>query len=104
VYVLGYPHLFSTGTCPGGLSLVKRQAINQGVDLLSGVTARQAWAAGFNYVDVRAAFAGHGVCSTEPWINDATSPLGAYHPNATGYQYGYLRALDAYVRCQHWFH
>jgi lysophospholipase L1-like esterase len=95
VYVLGYPRLFEEGTCPAGLSLAKRQAINDAADELSDIIAGRADAAGFSYVDVRGQFAGHGVCSATPWINAFSLSVRAYHPNAAGYRNGYLPALTA---------
>ena len=38
-------------------------------DGLNGSIAAAAWATGAEYVDVRAAFAGHGINSAAPWIN-----------------------------------
>jgi lysophospholipase L1-like esterase len=95
VYVLGYPRLFEETTCSGGLSLTKRRVINQAADELSDLIAGRVSAAGFIYVDVRAAFAGHGVCAASPWINAFSLSVRAYHPNAAGYRYGYLAALNA---------
>jgi lysophospholipase L1-like esterase len=95
VYVLGYPRLFEESSCPGGLSLTKRRAINQAADELSGIIAGRAGAAGFTYVDVRGAFAGHGICASSPWINAFSLSLSSYHPNAAGYRDGYLPALTA---------
>jgi len=95
VYVLGYPRLFEESSCPGGLSLVKRRALNQGADTLSERIQARAQAAGFRYVDVRPVFAGHGICSSSSWINGSLFSSGVYHPNATGYRSGYLAALNA---------
>ena len=52
---------------------------------------------GFAFVDVRDEFAGHGVCSPDPWINGPRVPtfIGPYHPTQQGYRDGYLAALDA---------
>ena len=36
------------------------------------------------YVDVTHAFAGHEMCTQDPWVLDASDP-GALHPNASGY-------------------
>jgi hypothetical protein len=44
------------------------------------------------FVDVTAAFAGHGIGSSSPWINGAGISAGAFHPNATGYV-AYANAL-----------
>lgn len=97
--VLGYPHLFETGaTCAaaGAPSQANRVTINAGADTLNAVLAARASAAGGTFVDVVGRFAGHGVCSTSPWINAPGADLGgSYHPNATGYREGYLAALES---------
>ncbi|MEU4806453.1 SGNH/GDSL hydrolase family protein [Actinosynnema sp. NPDC023587] len=94
VVVLGYPRLFEpTGWC--GLSEAKRAALNRAADLLDE-TAR-AWAEddGFVFGDVREAFAGHGVCGRDPWVNNVSIPVGdSYHPNAAGHRDGYLPVLE----------
>jgi lysophospholipase L1-like esterase len=99
VVVLGYPRLFATGSCPGGMSAAKRTALNEGADALAVVVAARAAAAGFTWVDVREAFAGHGVCGPAPWINAASvlRPADSFHPNAAGYGQGYLPAFTAAV-------
>nr|MDT0665854.1 GDSL-type esterase/lipase family protein [Micromonospora sp. DSM 115978] len=99
VVVLGYPRLFEqTRSCGwGGLSLAKRELVNDGADALTQLISARAAAAGFEFVDVRPVFAGHGICGTSPWINGSllTSGAGAYHPNADGYRLGYLAALSS---------
>jgi lysophospholipase L1-like esterase len=99
VVVLGYPRLLETGSCPGGMSQVKRQALADGANQLAGIIAGRAGAAGFTYVDVRAAFAGHGICAGTPWINDFLSSgiAESFHPNRSGYTSGYLPALRARI-------
>ncbi|MEO6083698.1 MAG: SGNH/GDSL hydrolase family protein [Umezawaea sp.] len=95
VVVLGYPRLFEARSCAGGLSAAKRAAVNGGADLLAEVTAAAAAAAGVAFVDVREAFAGHGICGADPWVRAVTAPIGdSYHPNRLG-QMGYLRALES---------
>ena len=95
VQVLGYPRLFTEGTVctPAAGSAdwtsAKRSALNQAADLLNETISRQATKAGFQFGDVRAAFqagAGHGICSTDPWINDfgQGSLEGWSHPNQAG--------------------
>jgi lysophospholipase L1-like esterase len=99
VIVLGYPRLVSpTGSCGlFNLSTAKRTALNNGADVLSGVIAARAAAAGFTYLDARGPFTGHGACGSSPWINRFN--LGAigdsYHPNAAGYTQGYLAMLNS---------
>ncbi|SCF41979.1 SGNH/GDSL hydrolase family protein [Micromonospora mirobrigensis] len=96
--VLGYPRLFETGWCGLlAMSSYKRTILNQAADVLDGVIADRAAAAGGTYVDARPFFAGHGVCAASPWIRDVTGVIEAYHPNADGYRYGYLAALTAAI-------
>lgn len=94
--VLGYPRLFETGWC-GLLAMdsYKRTILNQAADTLAGVIADRAGAAGATFADARPAFAGHGVCASSPWIKDVSGLIEAYHPNVSGYRYGYLPTLNA---------
>jgi lysophospholipase L1-like esterase len=99
VVVLGYPRLFEAKSCSGGLTSAKRAAINEGADLMATVTAAAADAAGAVFVDVRGAFAGHGICGAQPWLHALTSPTSnSYHPNRQGQSDGYLPALEAATR------
>ncbi|MET3428896.1 lysophospholipase L1-like esterase [Actinoplanes tereljensis] len=95
VIVLGYPRLFELGSCPGGLSLAKRVAMNDVADRLDAAVAARAAAAGLVYADVRDAFDGHRVCSSDPWLNRVNlfALTSTYHPNDTGYARGYLAEL-----------
>jgi lysophospholipase L1-like esterase len=94
--VLGYPRLYRTGFCLLAISDERRSRINAVADTLAAVTAQRAQAAGATFVDARGAFAGHEICSSAPWINGPTWPLGdSYHPNRTGHAQGYLPALTA---------
>lgn len=90
VVLTGYPHLFE-GTTPGALSIEAQNLFNAGTDALNGILAQQVGDGTF--VDVTAAFQGHGIGSAEPWIL-ADGPF-ALHPNAAGYREGYLPALTA---------
>ncbi|MFD4640694.1 SGNH/GDSL hydrolase family protein [Lentzea sp. NPDC058436] len=93
--VLGYPRLFTPDDDCRTLSAVKRAALNDAADQLSGEIAKAAERAGARYVDVREAFAHHGVCSPKPWINGLTNPTAdSYHPNKAG-QAAYFQALAA---------
>jgi lysophospholipase L1-like esterase len=94
--VLGYPRLFELGSCGWlGMDTYKRTILNQAADVLASVISARAAAAGATFVDARPAFAGHGVCAASPWIKDITGIVEAFHPNADGYRYGYLPALNA---------
>jgi lysophospholipase L1-like esterase len=91
--VLGYPRLFTHVDGCSALSTMKRVFLNEAADELSGVISEAASRAGARYVDVREAFADHGVCAREPWINALVNPTGdSYHPNKAG-QAAYFEAL-----------
>lgn len=94
--VVGYPRLFElTATCTVfGLDLAKRTALNGAADTLAGVLAARAGAAGATFVDARGAFAGHGICAANAWLNPTTWPItDSYHPTQAGYRNAYLPAL-----------
>jgi lysophospholipase L1-like esterase len=99
VVVLSYPLLFDTTTSScgvGGMSLAKRKIINDGDNELDDIIKTHAQAAGFTYGEARTTFAGHGVCAPAPWINglQLLSATDSFHPNKSGYTYGYLPALE----------
>jgi len=98
VVVLGYPRLFDTSSAScgiAGMSLAKRRTLNQGADDLNDVIEARARAAGFTFSDVRDEFAGHGICAPSPYLNGLTAipPQNSFHPNRSGYRYGYLPAM-----------
>lgn len=101
VIVLGYPRLFDLSPgCSDRLAPnpARRAKLNEGADVLDGVISKTVSSQpGFGFADVRGQFAGHGVCSVEPWINGPSAPplIGPYHPTQQGYRDGYLTALDA---------
>lgn len=40
---------------------------------------------GFTFIDARAGFASHEICSSSPWLNNDTIPVQeSYHPNIPG--------------------
>jgi lysophospholipase L1-like esterase len=98
IVVTGYPYLYDpvVPNANDPLSLFISTATPL-VDGLNGSIAAAAYAAGAKYVDVRAAFAGHGINSADPWINldlqNPTSPDN-FHPNAEGYK-AYFASLKA---------
>lgn len=98
IVVTGYPYLYDPvaldANGPLSLFIAKATAL---VDGLDGSIAAAAHAAGANYVDVRAAFAGHGINSADPWINlDLANPASPdnLHPNTEGYE-AYFASLKA---------
>ncbi len=94
VVVTGYPHLFSPeyGTYLAA-SPAELSALNAAADTLDTVIAAAAARAGFEYVDVRRRFDGHGANSPDAWILGPTDPA-AFHPTAQGYR-AYAAAVTA---------
>lgn len=96
--VLGYPRLYRTGFCLFEISDARRTRINAVADTLAAAIAQRAAAAGATFVDARGPYSGHEVCSSSPWINGTTWPIGdSYHPNRSGYSQGYLPMLRGVV-------
>lgn len=96
VVVVGYPHFYQLhGTCRGGLHDTERAALNEAVDHLDSVIAKLAADHGFTFADVRTAFAGHEICSANPWLRsvDWLNLTESYHPTASGQSLGYLPLL-----------
>jgi len=89
VIVLGYPHLFTKEgkTCNGNfLTSSNEKKMNESADKLDAVIKGRAEYHGFTYVDPRAAFEPHEVCSSEEWLNGQSNPLEeSYHPNVKGH-------------------
>jgi lysophospholipase L1-like esterase len=88
VVVLGYPRLFDAARCAqlgAPFDAGNLAQVNRVIDRLAEVTAASAARAGAQFVDMRAAFAGHEACAQDSWINLLT-PKGALHPNDKGHQ------------------
>jgi lysophospholipase L1-like esterase len=98
VVVIGYPRIYKAGgTCFGQLSAPKQAAINASADVLAGVTAAQASAAGFTFLDARTTFAGHEICTSD-WYLTALEIFKlneSFHPNKKGHQLGYFAPLNS---------
>lgn len=93
----GYPLLAEGLACAAGpADAARAQRLDRAVIRLDDVLAARAATAGVRYVDVRAAFAGHGVCSASPWLTPTTGAdrLLAGGPSATGQARGFAAALD----------
>ncbi|MEU5101426.1 SGNH/GDSL hydrolase family protein [Streptomyces sp. NPDC021354] len=100
VVVVGYPRLYTIGGSCGilGLSDTERTALNSAADTLDSVLAEQATKAGFTFLDPRAAFDPHTICSRgETWVTSLEwSKINeSYHPNQAGHRDGYLPLLTA---------
>lgn len=97
VYVLGYPNLFEeTAGCAAAVApnQYQRKELNRFAGALNQSIAHSATKAGYRFVDAQPFFAGHAVCSDQPWIHPVLA-LPPLHPNADGYRLGYLPALTA---------
>lgn len=101
IVVTGYPYLYDPigpgKTDPLSLFNYRATALANGLNGAIETAAKTVDPQGIRvqYVDVRGAFLGHGIGSTEPWINlnlaDPSSPDN-FHPNAAGYE-AYYTAL-----------
>lgn len=82
VIVTGYPRLFEPT-----VTRAHAQEVNAGTTALNAAIRDGAVAAGARFVDVEAAFAGHSIGSSSPWINDWSwlNISAGFHPNASGY-------------------
>ncbi len=91
VVVAGYPRLFARRPWCGRVGRIddrEQRRLNEAANLLARVTAAEVERHdGFRFADVREAFNGHGICSSSPLINGASSgPSDAFHPTARGYE------------------
>ncbi|MCU1445340.1 MAG: hydrolase family protein [Cryobacterium sp.] len=96
ILVTGYPFLFETPpqTHPNYATIVQLNAAIAALnDTIEGVAVQLAQSGiDIRYVDVTAAFAGHGIGSADPWIN--STGIEAFHPTAAGYR-AYATAVRA---------
>ena len=98
IVVTGYPLLFEL--VPGDPDLAIKAQINAATTLLNcaiekAVADAQATGVNIVYVDVTAAFAGHGIGGTGvPFINPPGTGIEAFHPTAAGY-IAYAAAISA---------
>jgi lysophospholipase L1-like esterase len=89
VLVVGYPHLFTSNGATCGINLLTsshEESLNQTADLLDSTLASEAASHGFTFVDPRAAFSSHEICSSSPWLNNVNllAIQESYHPNIAG--------------------
>jgi len=88
IVVTGYPHLFEPESLPPTEAIIAER-INRAIDALNStiegaVSVTNAADVNIHYVDVTEEFAGHGIFSTDQFIN--ATGLDAFHPNDFGYQ------------------
>lgn len=98
VIVLGYPRLFTGASCEaaGSFAPASLSALNEIADLLRDTVRNRVRSAGrgFRFKDAIPPFAGHAICSTQPWLHGLISPINdSYHPNRIGQSRGYARLV-----------
>jgi lysophospholipase L1-like esterase len=98
IVVLGYPRVFAS-SCFGtlGISSTEQTKANALATALDSVTAAHALKDGVTYKSALAAFTGHAVCSSSPWLNglNLLNTGESYHPNRNGHSAGYLPLVTA---------
>lgn len=98
--VLTYPHIFQTQRHCGrepGIQNDEKAWIRDRTDQLDDMIDEEATAAGLQVLDVRDAFAGHEICTTQPWASGWGEP-GSFHPNAAGHEVLARRLVDFLTR------
>ncbi|MEU5152940.1 SGNH/GDSL hydrolase family protein [Glycomyces sp. NPDC021274] len=98
VTIVGNPLLFNGTACSGTLAITPEEQglLNETADLLADTTAAVADEHGFLFADVRDAFAGHEICSADPWILGYTGTIESFHANAAG-QAAYAEVVTPYL-------
>ena len=98
VVVLGYPVFYdlSAWLCIG-LSSTSRSKIDEGINLVDGITASTAASYGFSFGDVRSAFTSHEICDGSSWLHSLNlfDLTESYHPTAAGQSGGYYPVFNA---------
>ncbi|WP_024365627.1 SGNH/GDSL hydrolase family protein [Arthrobacter sp. TB 26] len=100
IVVTGYPYLFDplnlNPADPMTPFILQATALANGLNgsIAAAVGATDTETTEIQYVDVTAAFTGHGIISADPWINGDTGNADSFHPNAKGYL-AYYTALNA---------
>lgn len=99
VVVTGYPRLYEVPAfCPTELSEPKRAKLNEAADVLVEVVRKAAAARRFTFAPVGSAFAGHRICSADPWLTSLSVPVDeSFHPNREGHALGYLPVLEKFI-------
>jgi lysophospholipase L1-like esterase len=89
IVIVGYPSPLG-GTNPQNCFFEPEQvaAVENGAQQINTIISLAAQNAGFEFVDNLDAFAGHGLCDSEPWVNnvDLANLEGSLHPNEEGHR------------------
>ena len=110
--VAGYPHLFALGAEAGCNPLISPEEsawVDRLVDrgdarIARAVRIARTTAGNVFFVDVKGSFAGHELCSAQPWLHSLKLSLhegfnlfqGSYHPTPRG-QHAYATAFAAFL-------
>ena len=94
VVVLDYPVFYDTSVwyCIG-LSSTSRSKIDEGINLVDGITKTAVVNHGFTFGEARPIFVGHQICDgSSSWLHSLnyTDLSVSYHPTASGQSGGYL--------------
>ena len=96
IIIIGYPPLFdpNVGDSLGNLLFEEDMLwMNEKAEQLNAMLAEAAEEAGVEFIDPSDAFAGHGIGSDDPWLNDldiggpgfSVADPSSFHPNAAGH-------------------
>ncbi|WP_234661142.1 SGNH/GDSL hydrolase family protein [Agromyces marinus] len=96
IVVTGYPLLFWENASGVNPKYTWADEVNDETVALNDRIQSVAQSGGAVFVDVEGVFAGHGIGSSSPWINDWRwlSQTNSFHPNAAGYV-AYANAIRA---------
>ena len=97
IVATAYPRLFNGKDCSilTSFTSLEMSKLNAGADKLAVAIQAAAVRATIGYAEVRDPFVKHAVCDSVPWIRNAQlfSQYESFHPNASGYLYGYKPAV-----------
>jgi lysophospholipase L1-like esterase len=99
IIVLGYPRVFSGGSCFGtlGITSTEQAKANALADALDKMIAKHAGDDKVTYESAIGPFTGHAVCSFSPYLNGLNlfNTGESYHPTRSGQSSGYLPLVSA---------
>lgn len=101
IFAVTYPQIFQTeDECRRDMLISPREKrwIRARTAQLNEVIAEEAGRAGLTPVDVGDAFAGHEICTAEPWAWGVLEGDGAFHPTAEGHRALAERIAEAVER------
>lgn len=108
IYAVGYPSLFGTAPAPGcPLSQQQRVGVIAATQALDDAIKLAATQAKIKFVDAFNVFAGHELCTAQPWVNgiDPVNPSFSLHPTVAGQKAIAERVATSLKKgnCRHWF-